>query len=109
MIGFMIEHNITDFATYELKKTEFLPEYAGKMQFYLSALDDLVRLENEEPSIGIIICKEKSRTTVEYTLRNVNKPVGVSTYKTSKTLPKEIKGLLPTPEEISHHLRIFEE
>ena len=93
----------------ELKQKEFQPEYAGKMQFYLSALDDLVRLENEEPSIGIIICKEKSRTTVEYTLRHVNKPVGVATYKTSKTLPKEIKDLLPSPEEIAQHLRVFEE
>lgn len=93
----------------ELKKVEFQPEHAGKMQFYLSALDDLVKLEDEQPSIGIIICKEKSRTTVEYTLRNLNKPVGVSTYSTSSVLPKEIKGLLPTPEEITHHLRVFEE
>lgn len=93
----------------ELKRGGFQPEYAGKMQFYLSALDDLVRLEEENPSIGIIICQEKSRTLVEYTLRNVNKPMGVATYETQESLPKNLRGLLPTPEEIAHCLEVFEE
>jgi predicted nuclease of restriction endonuclease-like (RecB) superfamily len=93
----------------ELKKGKFKPEYAGKMQFYLSALDDTVRLEGENPSIGIIICQDKKRTTVEYTLRDLNKPMGVATYTTADNLPKNVKELLPTPEEIAHHLNVFEE
>ena len=93
----------------ELKRDKFKPEFAGKMQFYLAALDDLVRLEGENPSIGIIVCQDKSRTKVEYTLRDVNRPMGVATYTANKKLPKEMEGLLPTEEEIAHHLRVFEE
>lgn len=93
----------------ELKRGKFLPEYAGKMQFYLSALDDMVRLEGENPSIGIIICQEKKRTLVEYTLRDVNKPMGVATYNTTESLPKNVKGLLPSPEEIIQHLKVLDD
>ena len=84
----------------ELKIGEFEPEFVGKMQFYLAALDTQVRLEGENPSIGIILCKEKSRTIVEYSLRDARKPIGVATYRTFKRLPKEFKGLLPAPEQI---------
>ena len=73
----------------------------GKMQFYLTALDRLVRQEDENPSIGIILCKEKSRTIVEYALHNARKPIGVATYEITKTLPKELNGQLPQPEEIA--------
>jgi len=89
----------------ELKTGKFKPEYAGKMQFYLSALDDKVKLPDENPSIGIIICKEKNRTIVEYTLKDVNKPVGVATYKVRKRPPKEFKKYLPTPEDIKKSLK----
>lgn len=65
----------------DLKIGSFKPEYVGKMQFYLSALDDLVRIKDENKSIGIIICKDKNRTIVEYTLRDTKKPIGISTYK----------------------------
>jgi len=92
----------------ELKRDKFKPEFAGKMQFYLSVLDDLVRLEGENPSIGIIVCQEKNRTKVEYTLRDVNKPMGVATYSVNTKLPKEMAGLLPTEEEIAHHLKAFD-
>jgi hypothetical protein len=64
-------------------------------------LDQQVRQEDENPSIGIILCKEKSRTIVEYALRDARKPIGVATYKITKTLPDELKGQLPTPQEIS--------
>jgi predicted nuclease of restriction endonuclease-like (RecB) superfamily len=84
----------------ELKVGEFLPEFVGKMQFYLTALDRQVRQEDEAPSIGIILCKEKRRTIVEYALHDARKPIGVATYKITKTLPKELKGQLPPPEEI---------
>jgi predicted nuclease of restriction endonuclease-like (RecB) superfamily len=85
----------------ELKVGDFQPEFVGKMQFYLTALDRQVRQEDENPSIGIILCKEKSRTIVEYALHDARKPIGVATYKITKTLPTELKGQLPRPEEIA--------
>lgn len=84
----------------ELKIGEFIPEYVGKMQFYLSALDDSLRMKNENPSIGIILCKSKRKTTVEYALREARKPIGVATYTMVKNLPKELKGQLPTVAQI---------
>ena len=85
----------------ELKVGDFQPEFVGKMQFYLAALDRQVRQEDENPSIGIILCKEKSRTIVEYALHDANKPIGVATYEITRTLPRELKGQLPRPEEIA--------
>ncbi len=84
----------------ELKVGEFQPEFVGKMQFYLTALDRQVREKGEKPSIGIILCKEKNRTIVEYALHTAKKPIGVATYQVFKRLPKELKGQLPSPEEI---------
>ncbi|NLT15563.1 MAG: DUF1016 domain-containing protein [Clostridiales bacterium] len=84
----------------ELKVGEFQPEFVGKMQFYLTALDRQVREDDENLSIGIILCKEKSRTIVEYALHDARKPIGVATYEITKTLPKELIGQLPQPEEI---------
>jgi predicted nuclease of restriction endonuclease-like (RecB) superfamily len=88
----------------ELKATEFKPEFAGKMQFYLSVLDDKVKLEDENPSIGIIVCKSKNRTVVEYALRTATKPMGIADYSLTNKVPKELKGLLPSPEEIAQSL-----
>ncbi|MCH9628006.1 MAG: putative nuclease YhcG [Chlamydiales bacterium] len=84
----------------ELKVSEFLPEHVGKMQFYLAVLDDTVRLEGENPSIGIIICKSKKRTVVEYALKNAKKPINVSSYHMVKELPQELQKELPSPEQI---------
>ena len=88
----------------ELKIGKFKPEYAGKMNFYLSALNNLVKLPEENPSIGIVICKEKKRTTVEYALKESNQPIGVATYKLTEKLPNVYKGLLPTSQEIEDKL-----
>jgi len=88
----------------ELKVGEFLPEFVGKMQFYLTTLDRQVRQEDETPPIGIILCKEKSRTIVEYALHDARKPIGVATYEMTKTLPKALKGQLPSPKDIAHLL-----
>ena len=88
----------------ELKVGEFQPEFVGKMQFYLAALDRQVREEGENPSIGIILCKEKNRTVVEYALHDARKPIGVATYRMFKRLPKELKGQLPSPAEIAELL-----
>lgn len=85
----------------ELKVGEFEPEFVGKMQFYLTALDRQVREEGENPAIGIILCKEKRRTIVEYALNTAEKPIGVATYRIVKRLPREYKGLLPAPGEIA--------
>ncbi len=88
----------------ELKVGEFQPEFVGKMQFYLAALDRQVRHGDENPSIGIILCKEKSRTVVEYALRDARKPIGVATYQIKKSLPKALQGQLPSPEQIARLL-----
>ena len=92
----------------ELKIGKFQPEFVGKMQFYLTALDRQVREADENPSIGIILCKEKNRTVVEYALYDAHKPIGVATYRTVKRLPKELKGMLPAPEEIAKLLEATE-
>jgi predicted nuclease of restriction endonuclease-like (RecB) superfamily len=92
----------------ELKIGKFIPEYVGKMQFYLAALDDLVRMKDENPSIGIILCKSKNRTVVEYALREAKKPIGIATYKMVSTLPNELKGELPAPEQVAKLLEDIE-
>jgi predicted nuclease of restriction endonuclease-like (RecB) superfamily len=92
----------------ELKIGKFQPEFVGKMQFYLTALDRQVREADENPSIGIILCKEKNRTVVEYALYDARKPIGVATYRLVKRLPKEFKGMLPAPEEIAKLLEATE-
>ena len=79
----------------ELKAGKFKPEHLGKMNFYLSALDEYVKKEHENPSIGIILCKEKKNKTVEFAFRDFNKAMGVATYNTSKNLPEEYKNILP--------------
>ncbi|MFZ4695254.1 MAG: PDDEXK nuclease domain-containing protein [Verrucomicrobiia bacterium] len=84
----------------ELKIGPFKPEYVGKMQFYLAALDDRVRMPEENPSIGMILCRSKEKALVEYALRESKKPIGVATYRIVKQLPKELKGQLPDPAQI---------
>jgi len=88
----------------DLKIGEFIPEFAGKMQFYLSVLDTGVKLGDENPSIGIIICKNKDKTIVEYALKESKKPMGVSTYTITSQLPKNISKYLPSGEEISKRM-----
>ena len=85
----------------ELKIGPFIPEYVGKMQFYLAVLNDKVRMEGENPSIGIILCKEKSRTIVEYSLKETNKPINVAAYRTMSKLPRELIDELPSPDQIA--------
>ena len=88
----------------ELKIGEFEPEYKGKMEFYLSVLNETVKLPHENSAIGIIICKNKDRTVVEYSLKTSNLPIGVATYATVKQLPEAYKALLPATEEITQKL-----
>ena len=84
----------------ELKIGDFKPEFVGKMQFYLAALDAEMKEKYENPSIGIIVCKEKKRTIVEYVLKESNKPIAVAQYKIMTKLPKKLKKQLPSPEQI---------
>ncbi len=84
----------------ELKAIEFKAEFAGKMNLYLSAVDDTLKTENENPTIGILLCKSKSKIIAEYALRGMTQPIGIAEYEIDKALPKEIKTELPTIEDI---------
>jgi len=92
------------FVIIDLKMREFQPEYAGKMNFYLSAADELLRHQDDQPSIGIILCKAKNKVVVEYALRDTRKPIGVSGYKLTEALPKKLQGKLPTIEALEKEL-----
>lgn len=84
----------------DLKMSDFQPEYSGKMNFYLSAADDLLRHPDDQPSIGIILCKSKNQAIAEYALRDLSKPIGVSAYQLQSALPEQLKSSLPTIEEL---------
>ncbi len=96
--------NLRCYVVIDLKISDFQPEFAGKMNFYLSAVDDLLRRAEDGPSIGIVLCKGKSRVIVEYALRDTNKPMGIAEYQLSSTLPENLKGSLPTIEELEAEL-----
>ncbi|PRM97071.1 PDDEXK nuclease domain-containing protein [Aliarcobacter cryaerophilus] len=93
------------FVVVELKTTDFKPEYAGKLNFYITAVDEQVKTKFDNPTIGILICKSKSDTVVEYALRNVSTPIGISQYELSNILPKELESSLPTIEQIEEELK----
>lgn len=92
------------FVIVELKNTEFKPEYAGKMNFYLSAVDDLIKHKDDKPSIGLILCKGKNNVLAEYTLRDMSKPIGLAEYRLTANLPEYLKIALPTIEELEAEL-----
>lgn len=85
---------------FELKRGKFKPEYAGQLNFYLNVLDEKIKLPDENSSIGIILCKEKNNTVVEFSVKSIDKGMGVATFRTSKDIPKEIKGVLPNAKEL---------
>ncbi len=95
---------LRSFVVIELKDGEFKPEYAGKMNFYLSAVDDLVKHSSDKPSIGLILCKSKDKVLAEYALRDMSKPIGLSEYRLTESLPEKIKTALPTIEELEIEL-----
>jgi len=88
----------------ELKSVKFRAEYAGKMNLYLSAVDDIMKTENENPTIGLLLCKGKSEVVAEYALRGMSQPIGVAEYEIIKSVPSDLKGELPTIEEIEKEL-----
>lgn len=90
----------------DLKMKKFIPEYAGKMNFYLSLVDKQLRGENDNPSIGLILCRDRNRVVAEYSLRDMSKPIGVSEYKLTQEIPEEFKKALPDAETWEKHLNI---
>lgn len=89
----------------DLKRGDFKPEYAGKMNFYCSVVDDKLRHENDQPTIGLILCQQPNRVLAEYALRGVDKPIGVSSYELTRALPAELQSSLPSIEEIERELQ----
>jgi predicted nuclease of restriction endonuclease-like (RecB) superfamily len=92
------------FVVIDLKMDQFRPEYAGKMNFYLSAVDDLLKHFSDQPSLGIILCKTKKKMVVEYALRDTSKPLGVAEYRITAALPERLKGNLPSIEDLEAEL-----
>ena len=90
----------------ELKDTEFMPEYIGKLNFYCSAVDDILCREGDNRTIGLLLCKTKDRIKAEYALRDIQKPIGISDYELGQALPKDFRGNLPTIEEIEKELEM---
>ncbi len=92
------------FIVIDLKKGDFKPEYAGKMNFYCSVIDDLVKHKNDEPTIGLILCENRNKIIAEYALKDNSKPIGVSEYEFTKALPDNLKSSLPSIEDIENEL-----
>jgi len=92
------------FVVIELKRGDFIPEYAGKMNFYCSAVDDILRHKDDNPTIGLILCQGKDRLFAEYSLKDINKPIGISEYELTRILPDNLKSSLPSIEEIEYQI-----
>jgi predicted nuclease of restriction endonuclease-like (RecB) superfamily len=92
------------FIVIDLKKGEFKPEYAGKMNFYLAVADDRLRHSSDAPSIGLILCQDRNQIVAEYALRAVDRPIGISEYELTRALPASLQSALPTVEEIEAEL-----
>lgn len=95
---------LRSYVVIELKTGKFIPEYASKLNFYLSAVDDLLKHKTDNPTLGILICKERNKVIAEYSLRDVNKPIGIAEYELTQSIPENLKGSLPTIEEIENEL-----
>lgn len=92
------------FVVIDLKKGEFKPDYAGKINFYCNVVDDLLKYETDNPTIGLILCQDKNKVVAEYALRGMDKPIGISEYELTRALPESLKSALPTIEEIEAEL-----
>ncbi len=100
--------HLRSYIVIELKAGKFKPEYAGKLNFYLSAIDTQLKHPNDNPSIGLILCKHKDKIEAEYSLRDIKKPIGISEYKLTHALPKNFQSQLPTIEQIENQLELEE-
>ena len=95
---------VRSYVVIELKTTEFKPEYAGKLNFYLSAVDKYIKDEKDNPTFGILLCKDKKKVTAELALKDINKPIGVSEYKILSEIPEFLENTLPSIEDIKKRL-----
>ena len=100
---------VRSYVVIELKTTEFRPEYAGKLNFYLSAVDKYIKDEKDNPTFGILLCKDKKRVTAELALKDINKPIGVSEYKILSEIPEFLENTLPSIEDIEKRLEVDSE
>ena len=98
--------NLRCYVVIKLKTGEFKPEYAGKLNFYLSAVDAELKKAEDNPSIGLLLCKSKNNIIAEYALKDMSKPIGVSEYKVTRTLPKELEKMLPSEEDIKKRIKL---
>lgn len=92
------------FVVIELKTTDFKPEYSGQINFYVNVIDDKLRRPTDNPTIGIVLCRSKKKSVVEYALRGISQPISVSTYRTTAALPEEFKAKLPSVEDLQHEI-----
>ena len=98
--------NLQCYVVIELKTTSFMPEHAGKLNFYIKAVDELMKKPTDNPTIGLLLCKEKDQIIAEWALSDINKPIGVSGYELTKQLPTEFQSKLPTIEQIEKELDV---
>lgn len=96
--------NLRCYVVIELKTGEFKPDYAGQLNFYLSAVDGILKSEHDNPTIGLLLCKSKNNIVAEYALKDMSKPIGVSEYKVTGNLPEELRKQLPSIEDIQKHI-----
>ena len=96
--------NLRCYVVIELKTGEFKPEYAGKLNFYLSAVDGILKREADNPTIGLLLCKSKNNVVAEYSLKDISKPIGVSEYTITGQLPEELAKQLPSVEDIQKRI-----
>ena len=97
--------NLRSYVVIELKTGEFKPEYAGQLNFYLSAVDGILKKEQDNPSIGLLLCKSKNDLVAEYSLKDMSKPIGVSAYQITSSLPEELERQLPSVEDIQKRIK----
>ena len=97
--------NLRCYVVIELKTGDFKPEYAGQLNFYLSAVDGLLKKEDDKPTIGLLLCQNKNNLVAEYSLKDMSKPMGVSEYKITGNLPKELERELPSVEDIQKRIK----
>ena len=99
--------NLRCYVVIELKTGEFRPEYAGQLNFYLSAVDGILKKDEDNPSIGLLLCKSKNDLVAEYALKDISKPMGVSEYRITSDLPENLSEQLPSVEDIQKRIKIF--
>ena len=97
--------NLRCYVVIELKTGDFKPEYAGQLNFYLSAVDGILKKEQDNPSIGLLLCKSKNNVVAEYSLKDISKPIGVSEYKITSSLPDDLEKQLPSVEDIQRRIK----